>query len=149
MTNSLDRLSKPLKKEKTKLATIYWLNARDSKKGRLFIPAYDERFLLEFKTKYVYISEFLEKNNAAGNHYHKVKQEILIPLQGEFEIHLVDIETKEKEIIPASPKEHKAIYVKTGVAHKVVSKEDTGVLLVLASNPSAPEDEIEYNIDNS
>ena len=147
MDNQLDQYSKPLKQEKTKLATIYWLNPRDSKKGRLFIPIYDQRFILKFKVEYEYISKFLEKNNISGNHYHLVKEEILIPLHGEFEIHLEDIETKEKEMISIHAKENKTVYIRTGIAHKVVSKEDTGVLLVLASINSTLADEIEYVVE--
>lgn len=101
MAESLDKYSKPVKIEKTILATLLWNNPRDSKKGRLFVPLYDERFpfLNNFIVKYIYTSIFLEKNNISGNHYHLKKREILVPLQGDFEIHLEDINTKEKEIL--------------------------------------------------
>lgn len=145
--NSLDQYSVPARKEETELATVYWLNPRDSKKGRLFMPVYDERFPLAFQTTYVYLSKFLEKDNASGNHYHKVKEEILIPLQGEFEIHLVDTETKRGETIQINSDENKAVYVKTGIAHRIISREDAGVLLVLASKHSTLEDEIEYTME--
>jgi len=69
MKNSLDQYSKPTKQENTKLSTIYWLNPRDSKKGRLFIPLYDKRFPLKFKVEYEYISKFLEKNNDGISEY--------------------------------------------------------------------------------
>ena len=147
MDNQLDQYSKPLKQEKTRLTTIYWLNSRDSKNGRLFIPVYDKRFLLKFKVEYEYVSKFLEKNNVAGNHYHLVKEEILIPLHGEFEIYLEDIKTKEKEVISMYSKENKAVYIGTEISHKVVSKEDTGILLVLASTNSTLADEIEYVVE--
>ena len=142
--NSLDQFSKPLDQRDTKLSTIFSLNARDSKKGRLFIPIYDERLPLEFQVKYLYLSKFLEKNNISGNHYHQIKEEILIPIQGNFEIFLEDIESKEIEIINLSSDENRAVYVKTGIAHKVKSSENTGVLLVLASTYSTVEDEHEY-----
>lgn len=144
--NPLDENSKPLKQETTKLAIIYWLNPRDSKKGRLWMPVYDDRFPLVFPLKYAYISKFLEKNNVAGNHYHKTKQEILIPLEGDFEIFLEDIVTKERESFAVHSEENKAVYVRTDVSHKIISKQATGILLVLASVNSTPEDEIEYVI---
>jgi len=146
MDDSLDQYSLPVKSELTKLSTIYWLNSRDSKKGRRFTPVYDQRFPLKFRMEYGYISKFLEKNNASGNHYHLVKQEILIPLQGEFEIRLEDIKTKDKEMIKLNSEENKAIYIKTGISHKIVSKDTTGILLVLASAPSSLQDEFEYLI---
>src|SRR3989338_4159818 len=146
MEDSLSRYSIPLRQEDTKLATVYWLNPRDSKKGRLFMPVYDARHSLEFRVEYVYVSRFLERGNAAGNHYHLIKQEILIPLQGTFEVYLEDVKTKEREMIPMPSEENKAVYIRTGVSHKVVSVEDTGILLVLASTPSTLQDEIEYPI---
>jgi hypothetical protein len=146
MQNSLDYLSKPLKTEKTKLAEVFSLNFRDSKKGRLFMPVYDYRFPFVFEVKYAYLSKFLEQDNASGNHYHNIKEEILIPLAGKYEFHLEDIDTHKKEIINLADDDLKAIYIKTKISHKVVSKDNTGVLLVLASSPSSLDDEIEFNI---
>lgn len=146
MHNSLDHLSHPLEVKQTKLAKVFSLNFRDSKKGRLFVPIYDERFPFVFKVKYTYFSKFFEKNNASGNHYHKMKEEILIPLEGSYEFHLEDINSKEKEVVRLKDDDLKAIYIKTGISHKVISKEDTGVLLVLASSPSSLDDEIEYDV---
>lgn len=145
--NPLDQFSKPLKVQNTALATVYSFNYRDSKKGRLFIPVFDGRFPLAFDLKYSYISKFLEKDNASGNHYHRVKEEILIPLDGMFDIHLEDIESKDKEIISIKGDENKGVYIRTGISHKVVSREETGILLVLASNHSTLEDEINYSVD--
>lgn len=146
MNNPLDYLSHPLEVTTTKLAKVFSLNFRDSKKGRLFVPIYDERLPFVFKVKYAYISKFLEQNNASGNHYHKIKQEILIPLEGSYEFHLEDINSKENEVIRLKDDDLKAIYIKTGISHKVVSKEKTGVVLVLASSPSSLADEIEYDV---
>jgi hypothetical protein len=146
MQNTLDYLSKPLKTEKTELAEVFTLNFRDSKKGRLFVPVYDFRFPFVFEVKYAYLSKFLEQDNASGNHYHNIKEEILIPLEGEYEFHLEDIDTHEKEVITLTDEDLKAIYIKTKISHKVVSKDKTGVLLVLASSPSSLDDEIEFNI---
>ncbi len=146
MDNPLIQFSKPLKIEETKLARIFTLNFRDSKKGRLFMPIYDERFPYVFKAKYIYVSKFLEKDNVSGNHYHKVKEEILVPLEGSYEFFLEDINTTEKEQISLKDSDLKAIYIKTGISHKVVSTGGSGVLLVLASTPSSLDDEIEYEV---
>ncbi|MFC1722851.1 WxcM-like domain-containing protein [Nanoarchaeota archaeon] len=146
MDNPLDQYSKPAKQEDTKLSTIYWLHARDSRKGRLWMPIFDQRFPFKFDVKFSYISKFLEKDNVAGNHYHNIKQEILIPLQGSFDFTLEDVQTKEREVIPLNADDHKAIYIKTGISHSVRSKEDTGILLVLASNNSRVDDEVEYEV---
>ncbi|MEE4116780.1 MAG: WxcM-like domain-containing protein [Marinilabiliaceae bacterium] len=147
MNHALDQYSKPLKVEKTRLASIYSLNSRDSKKGRLFMPLFDERFPLAFRVKYTYLSKFLERDNASGNHYHRIKEEILIPLQGTFEIYLEDVESREREMISLSGDDNKGIYIKTGISHKVVSREESGILLVLASSHSTLEDEIEYIVE--
>lgn len=110
------------------------------------MPIYDERFPYVFKAKYIYVSKFLEKDNTSGNHYHKVKEEVLVPLEGRYEFWLEDINTKEKEKISLEDSDLKAIYIKTGISHKVVSKGASGVLLVLASSASSLDDEIEYEV---
>ncbi|MEI7579798.1 MAG: WxcM-like domain-containing protein [bacterium] len=144
--NTLDYFSKPISKEPTKLAMIFTLNPRDSKKGRLFIPIFDQRFPLVFDVKYAYISKFLELNNISGNHYHLIKQEILIPLNGKYEITLEQVETKVQETILMNSDNNQAIYIPVKISHKVKSLESSGVMLVLASNPSSEQDEIEYNL---
>ena len=146
MTNSLEQYSLPLKTQETKLAIIYFLNSRDSKKGRLFTPIYDHRHPFKFEVKYSYYSKFLEKDNTAGNHYHNKKQEILIPIAGTFDITLEDIETKEKETFSLDANNNQAIYIRTKISHKVTSKQETGVMLVFASHPSSLDDEIVYNV---
>ena len=149
MTNPLEQYSQPQKTEKTKCGTLFWLNPRKSKPGREFIPLYDERFpfIAGFKARFLYYSNFLEKNNTSGNHYHHIKQEILIPLQGDFEVVLEAVGTKEKETISLHSDEHTALYIPTVISHKITSKEDRGVLLVVASTPSSDDDEIEYKIE--
>ncbi len=148
MTNSMDQYSKPLKVEETILGVKYLLNPRRTKPGRELVVAYDQRFpLVNFPLRYSYFLRFLKKGNIAGNHYHRKKQEIFIPIKGEFEIHLEDVVTKKREVINLISSDVVAFYVKTKVSHKVVSKKENGVLLVLASDPSKDEDDIEYKIE--
>lgn len=148
MNNSMDKYSLPLKTEKTKLGIKYWLNPRRTKPGRELLVIYDQRFpFMKFELRYSYYVRFLEKGNTAGNHYHIEREEIFIPLEGEFEVHLEDIASKEKEIVKLDALENLAFYVKTNISHKVVSKKKEGVLLVMASHPARDEDEINYQID--
>ncbi len=143
----MEQYSTPLGKKDSKLCTIWRLNPRRSKPGRELDVCYDARFpLVDFIPVYSYAVRFHEKGNAAGNHYHERKQEISIPLQGAFEVHLEDVATKEREVFTLDAKEPVAFYVRTGVAHKVVSKESSGILLVFASSPSDDVDEIAYEV---
>lgn len=148
MTNSMDQYSTPIKMEETKLGIKYFLNPRRTKPGRELIVIYDQRFpFIKFEPQYAYYVRFLEDGNTAGNHYHMKKAEIFIPMEGEFEVHLENINSKEKEIITLDAEDNVAFYVKTQVAHKVVSKKKGGVLLVMAASPSRDEDEIDYQIN--
>ncbi len=144
---TLDEFSKPLEVVVNPLTTIFTLSRRDSKKGRLWVPLYDQRYPLQFDVQFVYVSKFFEKDNVSGNHYHQVKEEILIPLSGSFEFTIEDIETKKREQFVINSKENKAVYVRTKLSHKIISLDGSGVLLVLASVPSKIEDEIEYVIE--
>ena len=144
---NLEQYSQPLEKDENNLRTIITLNPRDSKKGRLFMPVYDSRYpsIPEFENlPFVYVSQFLEKNNASGNHFHRKKREILIPLHGKFEFHFEHTETKEKDVFVIDSTESKAVIVPLLVSHRIISLLDTGSLLVLASTHSSLDDEIEY-----
>jgi dTDP-4-dehydrorhamnose 3,5-epimerase-like enzyme len=148
MVDSMEQYSKPLKVEETKLGIKYWLNPRRTKPGRELIVTYDQRFpLIDFPLKYSHFVRFLNKGSVAGNHYHKEKQEIYVPVDGEFEVHLEDPITKEKEVINLNASDVVALYIKKKVSHKVVSKNDKGVLLVFASSPIKDDDDIEYKVD--
>ncbi|MFH1246748.1 MAG: WxcM-like domain-containing protein, partial [Candidatus Micrarchaeota archaeon] len=145
-----EEYSKPLRVEQRKLCTLYFLKPRSQlvKPGRELLVTYDDRFprVEGFTLRYVYVVKFLEKGNEAGNHYHEKKQEFMIPLTGEMRICLEDVETKQRETINISAKLPVAVYVKTKVAHKVVAKKEGDTILVLASTPSADEDEIKYDV---
>lgn len=124
-------------------------NPRDSKKGRLFMPLWNDNFppLPEFQDlPFVYVSKFLEENNVSWNHYHNLKREILIPLDWSYEMTFEDVKTRGKLTLHVDHTENVWIYVPTWVSHKIISNCKTGVLLVLASTPSDLRDEIEYVI---
>lgn len=151
MNNVLDKFSKPLNVEDIeKEWHVLWkkitFNPGSWRKWRVFMPIYDHRFpLVEwFNLKYTYNVLFKEQNNAAWNHYHNIKEEILIPLDWEFEIHLEDTSSKVLEILKVNSNEYIWVYVPVWIAHKVISKWKTWVLCVLASNHSLLEDEVEY-----
>jgi hypothetical protein len=121
---SLEQYSQPLERDENNLRTIITLNPRDSKKGRLFMPVYDSRYpaIPEFENlPFVYVSQFLEKNNASGNHFHREKREILIPLHGKFEFHFEHTETKEKDVFVIDSTESKAVIVPLLVSHRIIS----------------------------
>jgi len=148
MDNSMDKYSSPLKTKKTKLGIKYWLNPRKTKLGRELLAIYDQRLsYMKFEPRYFYYVRFLKEGDTAGNHYQRKKEELFIPLEGDFEVHLENIASKKREIIKLNALENVAFYVKTNISHKVVSKKKEGVLLVLASNPSMDEDDIDYQID--
>lgn len=144
----MDKYSSPLKTEKTKLGIKYWLNPRRTKPGRELLVIYDQRSpFIKFEPRCFYYVRFLEKGNIAGNHYHRKREEIYIPIEGDFEVHLEDVFSKEKEIVKLNALNNVALDVRTNVSHKVVSKKKRGTLLVVASSPIADEDEIDYHID--
>ncbi len=99
MKDPNDTYSKPLKIEKYKLGVLYYMKPRTKKPGRELLVPYDERFpfVPGFKTRYSYFVRFLKRGNCAGNHYHKIKKELIIPLTGKFEVRLEDIKTKKQE----------------------------------------------------
>ena len=117
---------------------------------RELIINYDERFPFVdgFVVRYSYSVHFLEKDNVAGNHYHERKGELFIPILGDMEVTLEDIQSKGQETIILKSSEHPIMSVPTGVAHKVRALEAGAVLLVLATSHAADEDEIDYKITN-
>jgi len=146
--NSMDQYSKPLRKKETKFGTKFYFNPRRTKPGRELVVMYDKRFpIVDFEPTYSYIVRFLEKNNAAGNHYHKRKEEVFIPIEGTFEVHLEDVSTKEREIVSLKSSDIVAFHFRTGIAHKIISKNDSGLLLTMSSDPSRDEDEIDYKVE--
>lgn len=112
------------------------------------IVAFDERFPVVdgFDLKYLYVVNFFQANNWAGNHYHKKKEEIFLPLRGDFLIKLKSVESGICEEVKISASEHHALYIDTKVAHKVMSLGDNGCLLVAATSPNSDGDEFQFEL---
>ncbi|KKR51170.1 MAG: hypothetical protein UT84_C0002G0031 [Candidatus Curtissbacteria bacterium GW2011_GWA1_40_16] len=149
-SDPIDQYSIPVSKRKTKLATIYKLNPRDrkDKPGRLLEVLWDERkpYVDGFDNRYSYTVIFKKSKAFAGNHYHKVKQELFTPLAGKFTIFLENIRTKEKETVLMDAKDHEMIYIHVGIAHKVQAEEAGAVLFVAATSSGVVGDEIPYKL---
>lgn len=148
--NEIDQYSMPSSQRKTKLATIYKLNPRDrkDKPGRLLKVLWDVRmpYVAGFDNRYSYTVLFKKSQAVAGNHYHKIKQELFTPLNGKFSIFLEDVKTKKKETILMDAKNHEMIYIHVGIAHAVRAEGSGAILFVAATSPGVEEDEITYKL---
>lgn len=146
----MDVYSKPIGITETKLSRMFQMQAREKpeKPGRSLSVVWDARIPLigGFENKYSYLVSFTKKGNLAGNHYHRHKQELFIPVVDDFVIILEDVETKEREELTISTKDHSVIYIPTRIAHTVVADSDTAVLLVIASSPGTEGDEFAYKL---
>jgi len=151
MADPMDIFSKPIRIKNTKLGTLFFMKPRRNPKkpGRELIVNFDDRFPLisDFHVHYSYLVRFFEADNFAGNHYHIKKRELFIPVCGEFEVWLENIETKEKEMIKLDSKMAHIFYVKPEISHKVIAKSANAVLLVLATSQESDRDEFEYKIE--
>ncbi len=148
MKDPMEIYSKPLKIKKYKLGVLYYMRPRTKKSGRELLVPYDERFpfISGFKTRYSYFVRFLKKGNCAGNHYHKIKKELLVPLTGEFEVRLEDIKTKKQEKLIIGPKNYVALYIIPKISHTIKSKKNNGIILVMATSSASEADEYPYKI---
>lgn len=146
----MDDYSKPVRVEERKLGTLFFMKSRKNpdKPGRELVVTHDDRFpLVEgFRSHYSYFVRFLEAGNTAGNHYHKEKHELFVPIVGEFTVRLEDPESKEQETLTLRTEDYAVFYVRPGISHAVTSKEKGGVLLVIATSPNSEEDEYPYEI---
>ena len=146
----MDQFSHPKKVENLKIAKLFHMKPRISsgKEGRELSVNFDKRFpIIEgFEINYTYTVRFLEENNTAGNHYHEIKKELMIPQSGAFEFKLKDIHTGETATLQISAKDHAVLQVNPEVAHSVRALEKGSVLLVLANAPNNDGDEFEYSV---
>lgn len=145
----MDENSIPVKVEKLQLSTLFYLKPRTRHAGRELVIGYDERFPLQpgFKNRYSYVVRFKEAGNTAGNHYHKDKAEIMLPLAGEFEIKAEDITTKQREQFLINAADNIAFYVPAGISHSIKCLTKSGLLLVTASTAGQESDTFRYVIE--
>lgn len=126
MNDPMDIYSKPVRKRRGKLANIFYMSSRRNpqKPGRELIVAYDDRYPLvkKFRLHYSYCVHFFRKGSIAGNHYHHKKEELFIPIVGNFTILLTDIKTKIRQSININSKEFPVVHIKNKIAHKVISR---------------------------
>jgi len=85
-----------------------------------------------------------------GNHYHKNKDEWLIPLQGDIKIILEDIATRKREELVISSRDiDKKIRIPPNTAHATINESDKPTLLMEYSTKpfdSNNEDKIFYKV---
>jgi dTDP-4-dehydrorhamnose 3,5-epimerase-like enzyme len=121
-------------------------NYRD-KRGNL-IQFITEQFLAEnnLPLGQIYLLTFDGQNIVRGNHYHLHSSEIFCLIQGEVEIALEDIETKERFSKVLSAKDDSIYRVRIGpkIAHAVKSISPTAVLVSYASRVYDPLDEDKF-----
>lgn len=148
----MDKFSHPFKKINYKLCTLFYVEPRmnPDKPGRELVVVFDERFPIVsgFESRYSYYVRFFKKGNFAGNHYHDKKQELFIPVHGNFTVTLENLKTKEREEIMLKQDDHPILYINSKIAHKVSSEQDDSVLLVIATSPNSEEDEYHYEINS-
>lgn len=149
-SDPMDVYSCPVKEIKTKLSRLFQMKVRETpeKPGRALEVVWDNRIPLVkgFENKYSYIVNFKIVGNAAGNHYHLKKQELLFPLIGSFRVILEDIQTKEREEIELDSSQHQTIYFPTKIAHVVIAQTNPAIFLVTANYPANEEDEFPYKL---
>lgn len=149
-SDPMDHYSKPIKTVQHKLATQFFFEPRlnPQKQGRELVVNFDSRFPLVpgFVLQYSYYVRFFEAGNTAGNHYHKEKKELFIPIVGDFTVTLENIETKERETIELKTSDYSALLINTPIAHAVTASASGAVLLVLASSADVDSDEYDYRL---
>jgi len=151
MTDPIDIYSKPIKITDYKIGRVFYMKPRkDPKKpGRILVVNYDKRFpfIKNFIVRYSYYVHFTKSGNIAGNHYHRKKQELFIPIVGKFIVNLEDIKTNKKKSISIQSNKYPIVFIPTKVSHKVTSQTDNSILLVLATSPGTRNDEHNYVIN--
>lgn len=103
---------------------------------------------------YPYLVRMEKGGPPAGNHYHKLKKELLVCVEGRLKVVVEDIITKElQEIIlnadqtvPSSSSQ--GVVIPANLAHVVENIGDAtaGLLVFATSKARPPEDSFEYNI---
>ena len=121
-------------------------NYRDQR-GNL-IQFVTEQFLTDNNLPWgqIYLLTFDGKNVIRGNHYHLLSSEIFCLIQGEVEIVLEDIETKERftKVLSANEESTHRVRIGPKIAHAVKSISQGAVLVSYASRVYDPLDEDKF-----
>lgn len=104
--------------------------------GNLVIHNKPELF---FDTKRIFYLYNVPKNKIRGEHAHKELQELIIAIQGSFEVELLDAMSKKKYFLGDSKK---GLHVIPGIWIRLKNFSDDAVALVLASDNYIDEDYI-------
>ena len=146
----MDRYSRPIKECNTVLARLFEMDVRrtPTKPGRELHVVLDNRFpLIEgFQSRYSYFVKFDTPGSSAGNHFHKLKQELFLPIVGEFVVFLQDPNTHESESITLHSEKNQLLYIKAGIAHRVESLSPGAILFVHATSPNIDGDEFPIDV---
>jgi hypothetical protein len=144
-SDPMDVYSRPVSVTETRLGTLLELPVRrdPAKPGRSLAVTWDERcpLVAPFSCSYSYVMRFDSAGSVAGNHYHKVKQEIFYPVSGSFLVGLLDLASGESERLELSAGDPRFLFVPAPVAHAVSARQPGSCLLVTADHPNTAADE--------
>lgn len=117
------------------------------KRGTL-IQFISEKFLVEHNLGFgqIYLLTFDGKGVVRGNHYHGHISEVFCLVQGEIEVALEDIETKERfsRVFNSAEGPISRISIGPKIAHAIKSISGSAVLVSYASKMYDPENEDKY-----
>lgn len=121
-------------------------NYRD-KRGHL-IQFISEKFLSDNNLGFgqIYLLTFEGKDVIRGNHYHLHSSEVFCLIQGEIEIVLEDVETKERFARVYTSSEDSVFRISIGprIAHAIKSVSHSAILVSYASKMYDPDNEDKY-----
>jgi len=136
-------------------APRYCVSANPSKAGRLLFQlsatAIEEAMGIPWnEIRHPYLVVF-EEMNAAGNHFHRRKRELICVARGTVRVTLEDLQTRHQEVIVLSTDPTLGvalgIAVPLGIAHAVTPLTPDATLLVFATAPARePDDDFTYAV---
>lgn len=87
----------------------------------------------------------LNPKTVAGDHFHKEKEEWLIPIAGKMKIYLEDVNTKKRQEVVIDADNPEAIRISPQIAHAVENiSESQSILLEYAGKPFNPSEEDKF-----
>ena len=85
----------------------------------------------------------VKQGKVKGNHYHKRKKEWYCTIRGSVTVHLLDVESGEKQTIDLSEEEPTLLQINPGVSHAITNKgnEEAWILVYISEsfNPDDPD----------